>query len=259
MKHVKPTQEELDAGIQKSLEEAEALKNQPKEVKEEKPIEKEPVQEEKEEFEVGEKEETQEEIDYKKKFIESTKESQVLNARNKKVFETLDKIEEVPEPTEDELRKEFPDWDVMTDFEKRIAKNDVVNGRKFQELGKMRKEFKDLEEWQGKVDTFIQDPNTFINFPQLEGKTDEFKLFASKPSRRGVDFEDLIRAFLFNESSLKKSNKGKMFETGNGGPKETPKPKSDKISIEEARTLRKTDYGKYTEYLRAGKIENDLT
>ena len=254
--HIKPTKEELEANALKAAEEAELLKEQPPEP------EKEP--EPKEEFEVGKKEVTEEktekteEPEYKKKFVESTREAQVLQARNKKVFETLDKIEETPEPTEEELAKEFNDWDVMTEFEKRIAKNDIWNGRKFKELGKMRGEFKDLEEWQGKVDSFVEDPNTFIKNPKLDGKQDEFKLFCSKPSRRGLDFEDLVPAFLYEEGEKKVEHKGKMFESGQGGSKEPIKPKSDKISIEEARTLRKSDYGKYTEYLRAGKIELDL-
>lgn len=244
MNHIKPTTEELEEGALRAAEEAEKL------------LKEEPKKEEP--FEVGEKEEVQPSPDYKEKFVESTRESQVLASRNKKVFETLDKIEEIPEPTEDELKKEFLDWDVMSDFEKRIARNDIINGRKFQELGKMRKEFKDLDEWQGKVDVYIEDPNTLIANPGLEGKADEFKIFASKPSRRGVDFEDLVSAFLYSLDSTKTTNKGSMFEKGSGGSKEQMKPKSDKISIEEARTLRKTDYGKYTEYLRAGKIELDL-
>jgi hypothetical protein len=46
-----------------------------------------------------------------------------------------------------------------------------------------------------------------------------------------------------------------MFETGSGGPNERVKPKGDKISLAEARTLMKNDYKKYKEYLVAGKID----
>jgi hypothetical protein len=54
---------------------------------------------------------------------------------------------------------------------------------------------------------------------------------------------------------IKPKNKGKMFETGSGGPNERVKPKGDKISLAEARTLMKNDYKKYKEFLISGKID----
>jgi hypothetical protein len=49
-----------------------------------------------------------------------------------------------------------------------------------------------------------------------------------------------------------------MMETGQGGPKEPPKPKDTRLSIEEGAELRKTDYKKYVEYLKAGKIKTEI-
>jgi len=289
MNHVKPTQEELEANAQKALLEAEAIKkeeetkaeNKAEEVKEkvkeiETPLEEEDIEdveedepedeqdeeieeepEEQEEPEPSEEEETERIKELKERQKKSTQEAQVLHARDKKLFETLEAIDEIPEPTEEELVKEFPDWDVMTEFEKRIAKNDIINGKKFNSLDKMRKDFKDIDVWQGKIDEFIEDPKNLTKYPKIDGRTDEFKIFASKPSRRGVDFEDLIPAFLYDNETNRPKHKGKMFETGQGDSKPT-KPKSNKLSIEDARELRKTDYNKFKKLLIAGKIESEF-
>jgi hypothetical protein len=254
MTHEKPTQEELDANAQKALEEAEALKNQEPEKEPEKQLE----PEKQADKEPEENEEAPEEPDYKKKFVESTREAQVLHAKNKKISEVIEQAEQIPEPTEDELKAEYSDWDDLSATQQKMAKENLISNRRFKMLSQVTKEFKDMEAWQDKVTTFLDDPKTLVDHPRLEGKADEFRLFATKPSRRGVDMDVLISAFLFDVSKERKPNKGKMFETGTGGPSDKGKPKSDKISLEEARTLRNADYAKYKEYLKAGKIESGI-
>ena len=280
VKHKKPTNEELEEGIKKSVEVVENTKDESKvdenvELQEEVeapidlPIEK-PVKEEVDEIEKKKKEEevVEEEepkstsepepsksVDYKKKFTESTRESQVLFSRNKKLSEAVDQASQMEEPTDEEMTKEFTDWDVMSDTEKRLAKDNIVNNRRFQSIHKATQEGKDILAWNEKVDKYIDDPKVLQDNPDLEGKQDDFKIFASKPTRRGVDFEDLVSAFLFDMSKAIKPKKGKMFETGSGGPNERAKPKGDKISLAEARTLMKNDYKKYKEFLTQGKID----
>ena len=266
--HIKPTKEELEADIQKTAEEAEALKGKKPEEQEEEPPKpktkkskpslapQEPVKP-KSKPEPTPLEE--EEPDYKKKFIASTKEAQILHSKNKKTNQAIAQAMEVPEPTEEELKKEYPDWDMMSDFEKKMAKDSLVNSRRFQALEGIVQENKDLESWQKKVDDFVDNPQAFIDYPGLEGKEEEFRLFATKPTRRNLDFPDLVSAFLYDETKkMKPKQKSKMFEAGSAGPNEPLTPKSDKISIEEARKLRETDYGKYREYLKAGKISSEV-
>jgi hypothetical protein len=253
MNHTKPTSEELEANIKKAAEELEKP-----EVKEE-PKTEEPQEETKEEKEEVKEEvkETKEEIDYKKKFVESTREAQILHAKNKKVIESLDKAMSLNEVTEEELQTEYANWDELSEFEQKMAKDSLLNKKRLASLSEITKETKDIETWQGKVSEFISDPKTLTSIPELEGREEEFKLFATKPTRRGVDFDDLVAAFLYDiEKKRPPKQKGAMFESGTGGEK--TKPKSDKLSVEEGRKLRLTDYKKYTEYLRAGKIESDL-
>jgi hypothetical protein len=173
--------------------------------------------------------------------------------------EAIEKASAIVEPTEEEMKVKFPDWDDMSDFEKRMAKDSTISSLRLESIVEATKEFKDMDEWNGKVDTFLTDPETLATYPGIDGKEEAFKIFSLKPSRKGADFSDLVSAFLYAEGSKPKvQNKGKMFERGNGGPSEKAKPKSDKISIEESQRLRVTNYKMYLEYLRGGKIENNL-
>jgi len=268
--HKKPTKAELQAEIDKTLE---ATEESPQPIEEEQPKEKEVAPSEAPQEETTEEvvEETTEEVveeapseeapvkesqepDYKKKFVESTREAQVLHAKNKQLVDAVDEASLI-EVTEEDLQKEYGDWDLMTDTEKRLAKESLLSTRRFNVIRDEQLKFKDVEVWNEKVNVFADDPKTLVDHPELEGKVEEFKLFASKPTRRGVDFTDLIPAFLYNESKNKPApKKGQMFEQGTGGNTK-PKPKGDKISTEEGRLLMKTDYNKFKEMLKAGKIE----
>ena len=260
--HTKPTKEELDADIKKSLEEAEALKDQPEPKLDEPAPEPEPVVEPGLVVEPAPEPEPvvepEPEIDYKKRFVESTKEGQILHSKTKKMAEAIDKAGEIPESTDEEMIKEYPDWEIMDEATKKIAKSNTRNERRFAIIAEAHKESKDIEVWHEKVDAFISDPRTLIDNSELEGRETDFRVFATKPTRRGADLKDIVSSFLWELGrSVKPASKGQMFPTGSGGPNDRPKPKSDKLSIDEARVLRKNDYPKYVELLKAGKI--DLT
>ena len=195
------------------------------------------------------------EPDYKKKFVSSQREAKVLHSKLK----GFEKASEVPDPTDQDMVKEYPDWEDMSDFEKKIAKNDWKNERRNQAIDQVIVESKNVDNWNKKVDDFIADPANLVKNPRLEGKLEDFQIFAEKPSRRNVDFEDLVSAFLFNLDENKPAKKkGKMFETGTGGSSKKAKSTSDKISVEQASALKQTDYAKYKRYLMAGKISTEI-
>ena len=195
------------------------------------------------------------EPDYKKKFLESTREAKILHAKNKKVNEAIEQASGLSDPTEDELRVKYPEWEDMTNTEKTLAREGFISTRRFSVISEATREFKDMDAWVDKVDAFVSDPKILSDHPDLEGKIEEFKVFAGKPSRKGVDFNDLIAAFLYDATRRKPTMKGKMFEIGNGGHGEKPKPKNDKISLDEATLIMKTDYNKYKKLLKDRKID----
>lgn len=256
MDHKKPTPEELEAAAQKALSD---LDNIPQGDPEPDKPEPEPSQPEPEPAPPAPEHPSpppQEEVDYKKKYTESSRENQIVTAQKRKLVGVIDQAAKVDDISEDELKAKYPDWDALTDFEKKLARETQLANKRFAILDEANKEFKDIDAWNGKVEDFVGDPKTLIDNPELEGKIDDFKYFATKPTRRGADFADLVSAFLYDVSKQPKpKNKGAMFETGSGGPNDKIKPKSDKISYTEAKVLRTNNYKKYVELLRAGKIE----
>ena len=253
--HVKPTAEELESNAIKALEEAEKLETKDKpvepEAKPDKPVETEdtpqPSQATQDTDVQPEAKPT--DVDYKKKFVESSKEAQILHARNKKVTDAFEQANNLPEPTDDELTKEYTDWDLLSDFEKKLAKEAYKSKKRFEVIGEATKAYKEVEVWVEKVDEFIDDPSLPKTYPDLAGKEEEFKHFATQPTRRGVDFDTLVKAFSYDLSVNKVQHTGSMFETGTGGPNDKPVVKTDKIGMDEAIKIRKTDYNKYKELL----------
>lgn len=270
----KPTPEELQAGIDAAIKTGETPETTEDESKDPEVIvttdeNKPPVEdnstettddESTEDNESGEDKETKttEEdkpiVDYKQKFTESSREAQIREAKLRKTNEAIDQAAELV-ITDEDVAKEYSQWDLMSDTEKQFAKESVLNRKRFELIHQASQEGKDIQAWNEKVDTYIDDPKTLIAIPDLEGKQQEFKVFATKPTRRGSDFETLTNAFLFEVEKSRPKHKGKMMETGVGGPNETPKPKSNKISVEDAATLRETNYKLYKEKLKAGLIE----
>jgi len=252
--------EALDSKVEEALKIEDEVKEEVKEV-EEKVEEIKEVVEVKKNEEPKEEPEPKEEVieqDYKKKFIESSKEAQVLSAKNKKTNQSLKEALKVPLPTEEELSSEYSDWDVMSDFEKKMAKNDMFNSRRLAKINEIAEENDNISAWNDKVEKYIDDPQVLISNPKLEGKVDEFKLFATKTTRRGVDFEDLVSAFLYEETKTRKpKSKGKMFATGTGGSSKKSN-KDGKISIEDARVLRENDYPKWKQMIAEDKIDLDF-
>src|SRR3990167_4128463 len=273
----KPTPEELKAKEEEAIKAAEELEGRQQippdeeEEKKEEPtedagneLEEEAgeVEEEAEAEEVSEEVEEKEAIPskelYKKKFSESSTENQKIYAKNRVINKALADAEDVPEPTEEELQTEFVDWDVMSDTEKVFAKETVISRNWGKTIAQAKEQATKIEKWNESVEDFVDDPKTLLDNPDLEGKIDEFREFATQEANNSVPFNVLVPAFLHNHSSNKQPNKGRMFDRGSGGPNDKPKLKDGKITLEEARKLRETDYGKWKEMLAAGKIESDL-
>lgn len=279
MTHKPPTPEELQANIDQTIKDLEADTNvveketedKPKEdKKKEKKVEPkeevkvEPKKEEKvdetseEEEKVVTPEDKQKDIDYKKKFVDSSREAQILHAQTNKLSEAIEQASQVPEPTDEEMSAKYTDWELMDNATKILAKDNEKNKRALGLLTQVNQETKDIKAWNGKVDDFVTDPKTLIDHPELEGKVDDFKIFASRPTRRAVDFETLVSAFMFEAEKDKPKNKGSMLEKGNGGPNNSIKPKNNKITIEQAAILRQTNYNEYRRLSEARMIDLDI-
>lgn len=263
--HVKPTKEELEQKTQEAIEEAEKLKDKPPAEPSEPPEEPEPSEPVPSEPAPSEPEPSKPEAEpskelYKKKFSESSREAQKLYAKNRVINKALIEADEILEPTEEELAKEFgeSDWEMMSEVERKFAKETVISRRWRKKISEAKEQATKIEKWNDSVDEFVGNPQTMLDNPELEGKQEEFAAFAKEEANNSVPFKILVSAFLHEHSASKKPHKGRMFETGSGGPNDKPTPKTGKITLEEARKLRETNYNKYKEYLKAGRIEPDL-
>lgn len=197
------------------------------------------------------------EVDYKKKFSESSREAQVQGFKNKEIQTAVDAAAQIPDPSEEDLKVAYPTWEEMTETEQMLAKDNLLNKRRFELVHEATEKFKKVDEWTEQVDTYTGDPKTLIAHPELEGKVEEFKQFVSKPSRRGIDLEDLVLAFGGEQAKIVPVvHKGQMFEQGSSGTL-PDKPKDDKISLEESKILQKSNYKLWKEKLIAGKIRNE--
>lgn len=270
----KPTQEELDQKIQEAADiPDEELEKPQEEESEEEPegeeedenteVVEESDEEGKEEESTDDEAEDEEQAEpskelYKKKFSASSRENQKINAKNRVINQALIEADEIPEPTEEELQSEYKDWDLATDIEKISLKEALISKKWRAKISQAKEQATKIEKWNDSVDEFVEDPKTLIDTPELEGKTDEFRIFAQEAENNSVPFKILVSAFLHDNSINKKSNKGKMFERGKGGSNERPQLKNGKISLEEARILRTKDYPKYKEKLEAGLIDMEV-
>ena len=269
--HKKPTKEELEAGIKKAQEEADAIAAKKKDEdpspspapEDPDPSPSKPNDEDPSPSPAPEVNEdpspspAPEDPDFKKRYVESTREGQILAAKQREMDKATAEAEGLPMPTDEEMQTEYPDWEDMTATEQKLAKDNLHTKKRFEIMAKAGKEGKDISAWNDKVDAFLVDPKNLTDNPELEGREEEFKIFTTKQSRRGVDFEVLVSAFLYQNRQKKTPDpkKRKMFEDGGTG-EEKPKLKDGKISIEESRRLRISNYPKYLEYLRARKIDN---
>ena len=260
----KPTPEELKAKEEEAIKAAEELEGKQQIPPDEEPPEEEETLEETPEEEEAEpskevKERLKVEVEEKKqKLAASARENQKIYAKNRVINKALADAEDVPEPTEEELAKEFTDWDVMSDTEKVFAKETVISRNWRKTIAQAKEQATKIEKWNESVEDFVDNPVTLTDNPELEGKTEEFKAFAQEEANNSVPFKLLVSAFLHDHTTNKPNNKGRMFERGSGGPNDKPQPKDGSITLEEGRKLRETDYNKWKEMLAAGKIKSDL-
>lgn len=198
--------------------------------------------------------------DYEERYKESTKEAQLLHERNKQLTDAFQKIDEIKEPTEEELqaaaRRDGLYWEELTNTEKLLIKKDYINTRKLEAVQGVVKDVRNIDEWAEKVDSFIDTNDTKQTHKALIGHEAEFRAFALKPSHRGLPVEMLVSHFLMTAEPTA-HKKGSLFLTNTGGEKEKPK-KSGIDDAERAAQLRMTDPKKYRELLRSGKINIEI-
>lgn len=212
------------------------------------------TEEEKAEREKKEKEEADKkknEVDYEKKFKDSQKEAMILKKQNEELLADKNKKVVVDEAY---LKEKYPDWDDMTTGEQRATRIAEEAKQELSEINRKTNEFNNDRKWQDKVDKFVEE-DLPDSFPKIKGREDEFKRFATRPTRKGLPLDDLAKIFLFEHPEQVKKKRS-LFHTPGG---EGKFPKKKEMTTEEISNLRKTDNKKYMELIRQKKIKVDLS
>ena len=201
----------------------------------------------------GDAQEQEEKVDedkekLKQKYSESSREATILHEKNRMFTQSVDKAAEVT-VTDEEVKAVYTSWDDMSDVEKALARDNVLNKKKFNLIHETVQSTKKTDQWLEKVDTFLGDEANLSKYSQLAGRESEFKHYASKPNHVGVDMEVLVNAFS-NQANIRTKKHGSLFQTGKGGER----PAKKEMTADDVSVLRKTDPRRYQALIRAGKI-----
>jgi len=181
------------------------------------------------------------EVDYKKKFSESSREVQRLLEEDKlnkaRLAETEAKLEQASAiPSEDDLSRKYPDWELLTDAEKAIYRRVETQERDLVELKEERAWQKDFSKAKSR-------------FPQLAEREQEFKDYCYKYPR-SVDALTLAKSFLFDEAKTEPQRKG--LESPTAGPKELG---GSEFTWDDVDRMRVSDPKLYEKLIREGRID----
>jgi hypothetical protein len=191
-------------------------------------------------------------INYEEKFSESTRENQIISARNKELEGRIREL--TNQPTDSELRAAFPDWEFMDENAKRSSRMAFEAKRATEKLQLEREQERAEQTWNRDLEAAI------TAHPELDGKEREFKEFASQTTHKGAPMQVLVDAFLHKIGSVPPNpnplTPRQGLEPGSGGPRGPEKPKV--LSGEELKLLRKTDEKAYVEYIKTHDTTADL-
>ena len=183
-------------------------------------------------------------VDWEAKAKASAQEALILKAQIDKAEEEKNKKVEI---TEDFLKEKYPDWEDMTLGEQKAIKKGEELEQEIQEIKNNTNQFNNDRKWQEKVESYITDEMPDM-FPKIVGREEEFKRFATRPTRKGLPLDVIAQSFLYEFPATEK--KRSLFHAPGG---EAPAPKEG-MSPEEAAELMRTRPGEYIRLVRAKKL-----
>jgi hypothetical protein len=181
-----------------------------------------------------------------RKFSESSKEANILLAQNKTLQERQTFTNQ---PTEDDLRKAIPNYDAMVPNEQFIAAQNYRLEQKLTAIEAKEKQRDADTAWDREISKFA------ISDAKLDGREDEFKKFANKPTHRGVDLSLLKSAFLNETTTEAKVERSPGLERGSGGTRDVTTTK--KWDAETVLNLKKNNPKEFHRLLVSGQLNPD--
>lgn len=198
------------------------------------------------------------EIDYKKKFSDSTRRNQIVESQFKELQKVLGDITKQEIPTDEEMVALVPDWEYLTDREKNGERKLIVLERRQNHMLNTFTSIANETETYSQLEAFVGTE------PRLKGKETDFYEFATDPRNKGASMEVLVNAFLFETTPIVDTTPvvtpvpevPPSLERGNPSGNMPPIPTGNQeMSEDELKLLRTTDPRKYNEMIRTGKIK----
>lgn len=193
------------------------------------------------------------------RYRESGQEAMILNSKNKKILETIEEAENLPEPTIEELKayalEMNTNYEDLEGFALAMLKENYQNKKRFGKISNLVTEEKQINKWVKTVEDFLDREDTLQNYPSLVNSAEEFIKYASKKTHMNADLDLLVAGFMFKQP--KPVNNNSLLLGGNSG--NGNKPEKPAIPTEEdAAIIRKKDFKKYKEMIKAKKFKTSF-
>ncbi len=194
-------------------------------------------------------------VDYKQKFVDSQREGILQHERIKQKEAQIESLTKTDTPTDEGMRKLYSDWDTFNDVTKQAYIRIEAQNMRQSRIEAQQSQILARQELDDKLNDFLESPPDEFN--KLAGKESEFRRFAKRRNNIGLPLETLAKAFLFDaEEEAPPVPTREALPAGSGGPRGDLKPK--KMSPEEARALRETNFEAWRQAVKGGRIDNEL-
>lgn len=191
------------------------------------------------------------------RYRQSSSEAIILNAQNKRKDELLNKLTSADAPTDAEILAEYPDFNEMNATTQKVIRDIVTTNKRQRRIDRQLIEEQAERQWQADLKALMRKSE----YASLKGD-EKFEEFVFQPKHQGVDIQTLADAYLIRSGKAAApaapaappappASSG--LPRGSGGPRGPQKPK--KLTLEDAKVLRETNWKEYMKQVRAGNIE----
>jgi len=196
---------------------------------------------------------TGEQVDYKEKFGNSTKENQKLRDFLKENGFDPNTLEKTVDRTSNEYLESVVDgFDLLPQAEQERLRTAMKNADDAEWLREFRAKTEDSQRYASE----LSELKGKKGFERISENEDKFKEFAYQKENQGLPLEVVAKAFLFDNPAKQETAKRKGGEQPGGGSKTTQNPNGKTVMTSaEAKEFRIKSPKEYTKMVQEKKIE----
>jgi hypothetical protein len=198
------------------------------------------------------------------RYRQSSSEGIILNSKNKSLEDILHKLTSEDTPNEPELLAEYPDYKAYNAVTQKLMRDTLENKKRQMRINLTLIEQEASRKWEADLRALTRRPE----YTTLRGD-EKFEEFVFKPQHKGVDIQTLADAYLVRSGRTQPAQPPVTppanpspaqpaggLPRGSGGPRGPVK--QQKITLEQAKVIRETNYKEYMRLVRANLIETEV-